>query len=94
LTAIRLDTNVDTSVRLIATSTVQKVVPPRASFQPVWNVSRWCSTGLELLVLNDTDASAQLDALSEALGLPRESITIKPRVGWRSYGHPDVVELG
>jgi hypothetical protein len=86
-TAVRLDTNADTSLTLIATYALNPVMVPKASFQPVWNVSRWCSTGLELLVLNDTDACAQLDALSEALDVQRDSITIKPRVGWQGYGH-------
>ena len=48
-----------------------------------------CSTGLELLDLNDADACAQLDGLSEAVDLQRDSITIKPRVGWQGDGYPD-----
>jgi len=93
-TAVRLDPDMDSSLALIATQTVTRFLQSRASFQPVWDIPGWCRNGLELLVLNDNDACVQLDALSEALECRRESVTIKPRVGWRGYGHPDVAELG
>lgn len=64
------------------------------SFQPVWNVRRWCCTGLELFVVDDDDAFQQLDVLAQGLGCTRREITIKPRVGWQDYGHPAVHELG
>ena len=93
LTAIRVDA-AEASLITKLVPLVQKTVLTTATFQPVWNVPRWCKTGLELLVANDNDACTQLDALSEALDIERESITIKPRAGWRGYGHPAVVDLG
>jgi hypothetical protein len=63
-------------------------------FQPVWNVDRWACTGLELYVVDDNDACHQLDVLAEGLGCPRTRLSIKPRVGWQGYGHPDVCALG
>jgi hypothetical protein len=63
-------------------------------FQPVWNVQTWCCTGLELYVVDDGDACQQLDVLAQGLACPRSQLTIKPRVGWQSYGHPDVQSLG
>jgi hypothetical protein len=93
-TAIRLDANVGSTVSLIATYAVQQVLLPQGRFQPVWDVGLWCTSGLELLVLNDTDACAQLDALSEVLDRRRELITIKPRTGWQGYGPPEVEALG
>ena len=69
-------------------------LPKAMSFQPVWNVRAWASTGLELLAADDEDACAQLGCLAEALDFPRERLTIKPRVGWCGYGHPDIQRLG
>jgi hypothetical protein len=74
-----------------STPTLRRSVP---EFQPVWNIDTWSRTGLELFVANDDDASTQLDALAEGLGCHRTQLTIKPRVGWLGYGHPDVQDLG
>jgi hypothetical protein len=65
-----------------------------AEFQPVWSVPSWCCTGLELYVVDDGDACRQLDVLARGVGCARDDLTIKPRVGWQGYGHPDVQELG
>lgn len=93
LTAIRVDgANAPLITKVV--TLVQKTTLKVATFQPVWDVSRWSNTGLELLVVDDNDACNQLDALSEALGVDRDSITIKPRAGWQSYGHPAVIDLG
>jgi len=45
-------------------------------------------------VINDDDASDQLDALSQGLNVARSSITIKPRTGWQGYGYPEIQSLG
>jgi hypothetical protein len=63
-------------------------------FQPVWSVEHWCRTGHEIYVVDDTDASRQLNALSQGIGCRRSCLTIKPSVGWQDYGHPDVRSLG
>ena len=36
-------------------------------FQPVWSVSSWCCTGLELYVVDDDDACRQLDVLARGM---------------------------
>ena len=55
----------------------------------VWDVFRMIGTGIELHVLDDDDASSQLNALAEALpDLERSQITIRPGRGWQGYGFP------
>lgn len=63
-------------------------------FQPVWDVKRWCRSGLELYVVDDDDACHQLDLLAHGLGWPRAELTIKPKARWRGYGHPCLQDLG
>jgi hypothetical protein len=94
--ASRLDPDAERTRDLIISSGITYGFRPSpySQFQPVWDVSRWSSTGLELLVIDDNDACTQLDALSEGLCIERELITISPRVGWQGYGHPDVMALG
>lgn len=65
-----------------------------SGFQPVWDIETWSATGLEILVMDDDDASEQLDALCEGIGADRSSITIKPRTGWQGYGYPEIQALG
>jgi hypothetical protein len=70
----------------------------RAAFQPIWAV--WPTLGplgFELLVVDDDDATQQLDAFYEALAgdsllsdMKRSHLTIRPRGRWCGYGHPDV----
>jgi hypothetical protein len=57
---------------------------------PVFDVTTFIRTGVELLVMSDSDADGQLDALAPALNVPRKDITIKPPPGWCDYGHPDL----
>lgn len=45
-------------------------------------------------MINDDDASDQLDALSQGLNVARSSNTIKPRTGWQGYGYPEIQSLG
>lgn len=75
---------------------VRMAVAVPAAFQPVWSI--WPAImplGLELLVVDDDDATAQLDALHDALkddamlrSTMRSHITIKPRGRWQGYGDP------
>lgn len=70
----------------------------RAAFQPIWSV--WPTLGplgFELLVVDDDDATQQLDTFYEALAgdslltdMKRSHVTIRPRGRWCGYGHPDV----
>jgi hypothetical protein len=62
------------------------------TIQPVWNVARWTDSGFALRVVDDQDATEQLDALAEALEIARDLITINPVVGWQGYGHPTLLE--
>jgi hypothetical protein len=62
------------------------------TLQPVWNVPRWTDSGFALHVVDDQDATAQLDTLAEALEIERGLITINPVVGWQGYGHPTLLE--
>jgi hypothetical protein len=62
------------------------------TLQPVWNVPRWTDSGFALHVVDDQDATEQLDALAEALEIERGLITINPVVGWQGYGHPALLE--
>lgn len=74
------------------------VATQRAAFQPIWAV--WPTLGplgFELLVVDDDDATQQLDAFYEALAgdslisdMKRSHLTIRPRGRWCGYGHPDV----
>jgi len=77
-------------VTVIGTTTGQLLTAPYLQFQPVWSIETWSRTGLELLVGDDTDASAQLDAISDTLSTPRHQITIKPTSGWHRYGWPEL----
>jgi hypothetical protein len=69
-------------------------VAPRASFQPIWSIwPRLGPLGFELLVVDDDDASQQLDLFHEAFanetflaGSKRSHVTIAPRTGWQGYG--------
>lgn len=70
----------------------------RAAFQPIWSLWPMLGTlGFELLVVDDEDATRQLDTLYTALagdpllmGINRSQLTIRPRGRWSGYGHPDV----
>jgi hypothetical protein len=62
--------------------------PTAPTWLPVFDVRTLTRTGAELLVIDDDDATRQLDVIAAALELPRDAITIKPRPGWRGYGHP------
>jgi hypothetical protein len=64
------------------------VVGLRPEWLPVFDVRTFIRTGTELHVLDDRDASSQLDVLAPGLAVPREAITIKPRRGWQGYGLP------
>ncbi len=93
LSAVRVDQTAPRTERLVAligTTTGQLLIAPYLQFQPVWNIETWSRTGLELLVGDDTDACAQLDAVSDALATPRTQITIKPTSGWQGYGWPEL----
>lgn len=57
---------------------------------PVFDVRSFTRTGAELLVVDDVDASRQLDVLAVGMKMPREAITIKPRRGWQGYGRTTV----
>jgi hypothetical protein len=91
LSAVRADASATRRQRLVAiigTTTGQLITAPYLSFQPVWSIETWSRTGFELLVGDDDDSSAQLDALSDAIATPRHQITIKPTSGWQGYGWP------
>ncbi len=95
--ALRIDASASRSehVHVLASVGAHLVLTSRYSgFQPVWDIETWSTTGLELLVMDDDNASDQLDALSAGLGIDRSAITIKPRTGWQGYGHPDIQALG
>jgi len=63
---------------------------PARTWIQVWDVAKMIGTGIELHVVDDEDASRQLDALAEALtDTDRSRITVKPRRGWQGYGLPD-----
>lgn len=78
------------------------VVTKTAAFQPIWTV--WPELGplgFELLVVDDDDATDQLDTFYEALsddsllrGMRRSHITIRPRGRWCGYGHPAISSGG
>lgn len=68
-------------------------------FQPVWMIyPQMQPLGVELLAIDDDDASSQLDVLYDALtaeraragsplqAMKRSHMTIKPRWGWQRYG--------
>jgi hypothetical protein len=57
-------------------------------WMPVFDVTKFIRTGVELHVLSESDADRQLDVLAQALNVARQNITIKPPPGWRGYGHP------
>ena len=62
---------------------------PARTWIQVWDVAKMIGTGIELHVVDDEDASRQLDALAEALtDTDRSRITVKPRRGWQGYGLP------
>ena len=62
---------------------------PTRTWLQVWDAAKMIGTGIELHVVDDEDASSQLDALAEALtDMDRSRITIKPRRGWQDYGLP------
>ena len=63
---------------------------PTSGLQPVWTVPPLAlePTGIQVAVVNDDDAFDQLDIVAVGLGVDRDNITIKPRVGWRGYGDP------
>jgi hypothetical protein len=74
----------------------------QAQFQPVWSVfPQLGPLGYELLVIDDDDASEQLETLYSALEdemvkkrIKRSHMTISPRAGWQGYGHPNVRQRG
>lgn len=74
------------------TPTGQSTAPRRSrvAFQSVWDIPRWATTGLELLIADDNDAGEQLDALARGLDRSRSELEIKPQAGWCGYGHPDL----
>lgn len=98
ISVVRTLTSTSTRASLLAasiTAGAYAVLTIRyAGFQPVWHLTTWASLGIELLVMNDDDATEQLDALSVGLGIPRSTINIKPRTGWQGYGYPEIQASG
>lgn len=63
---------------------------PALTWARVVDVRSMLTTGIELWVRDDNDASAQLDLLApvmpKSMNLNRDAITIQPPPGWQNYG--------
>lgn len=71
-------------------------------FQPIWAVYPEIKPmGFELLVIDDDDATEQLDLFHASLfgsstrpAIPRSHMTINPRGNWQGYGFPHITSRG